>query len=504
MRFLLALMLVAAAARAYAQDAPPLQERMMRPVDLDVRSMDVVDVIKFLGQKGSFNVVTGPAVGGKTTLLLHGVSVGQALKTICSLNRLAYYMDKDAVNIVSAAQYQSMFGKPFNDTTETVTIHLQYSRPASMLAALDGIRSNIGKIIIDEDTGSVVLIDTPQAIAAMTRAVAQIEQPLDNISFPLKYAKAATVVEKIRPRIDAKAVGTISADERSNRVIARVFPGRRAEVEQMVQALDKPGKEVMIIVRALQVTLKPGFNTAIDWEALVRNSMGKEKADLHLALPNTNLSSSFGQIGTGDIDFNDLAAAAQALREVSQSKILSSPQIMVANNEEAKIHVGDTVPYIVTTSTGSGTSAFLAESPRFVDTGLILNVTPVISSNGMVSMRVRPEFASIVARIPSLQGGGIPQVNKTEVETSVMVMDGATVIMAGLRGEEKTHVKKGIPGLMNVPYAGALFTSTDDSITSTETLILITPHIVEGTDDFSKVNGTLKPVKKYSDTVLKP
>jgi general secretion pathway protein D len=170
----------------------------------------------------------------------------------------------------------------------------------------------------------------------------------------------------------------------------------------------------------------------------------------------------------------------------------------VTNNEEAKIHIGDTVPYIVSTTNGTGDNAVRSEDVRFIDVGLKLDVTPIINEDGMVTMRLRPEISSVVAEVDS-QGGGIPQVNKTEVETTVMVQDGMTIVLAGLRKEDKSHTKKGIPGLMDVPYLGSLFSRTSDTITSTEIVILITPHIVKGTDDYTKVRGSIKPAKKYDD-----
>jgi general secretion pathway protein D len=152
----------------------------------------------------------------------------------------------------------------------------------------------------------------------------------------------------------------------------------------------------------------------------------------------------------------------------------------------------------VSTTNGTGDNAVRSEDVRFIDVGLKLDVVPTINDDGMVSIRLRPEISSVVAKISS-QGGGIPQVNKTEVETAVMVQDGMTIVLAGLRKEDKSHVKKGLPGLMNVPYLGTFFSRTSDTITSTEIVILITPHIIKPTDDYTKVTGTIKPTKKYDD-----
>jgi len=485
----------------------PLDERMERKITLDVRDMNIVDVIKFLAQKGEFNVIIAPSVEGRSTVLLHDVAIKDALDIVIISNKLAYHIEDDIVQVMSAGEYEAMYGKRFSDKTQVCIVHLQYAKPSYVLAALDNMRSNIGKIIIDEDTGSVVLVDTPQAIAMMKKAIEQIERPLDTMVVDLKYAKADVVAEKLRSRIDAKAVGSITADERSNQLLLRVFPGRRDEVEKIIRSLDEPTREVLIEARVLQIVINPTYDVGMDITAPI-TSKGKSKFDLSSSILGesgatepANLASNFGRIGVGNFSATDFTAAIRAQQAVSDTKILSSPQILVTNNEEAKIHIGDTVPYIVSTTNGTGENAITSDDVRFVDVGLKLSVVPTINDDGMVTMRLTPEISEVVASITSKEGSTIPQVNKTEVETSVMVKDGQTIVMAGLRKQDKVHKKTGIPGLMDIPYLGGAFTRTDDTMTNTEIVILITPHIVKGTDDYEKITGTIKGAKTYNQNI---
>jgi len=485
----------------------PLDERLARKITLDVRDMNIVDVIKFLAQKGEFNVIISPSVVGHSTVLLHDVDIKDALDIVVISNKLAYHIDDDIVQVMNAADYEAMYGKQFSDKTEVSIVHLQYAKPSYVLAALDNMRSNRGKIIIDEDTGSVVLVDTPQSIALMKKAIAQIEQPLDTMVFNLKYAKADVVAEKLRTRIDAKAVGTITADERSNEILVRVFPGRRDEVEKVVHGLDVPTKEVLIEARVLQIVINPTYDMGVDITAPITKA-GKQQfavssdplGEANSSVP-TNLQNNFGRIAVGTFNANQFTAALRAEQQVSDTKILSTPQILVTNNEEAKIHIGDTVPYIVATTNGTGENAITSDDVRFVDVGLKLSVIPTINDDGMVTMKLTPEISEVVATIKSAEGSTIPQVNKTEVETSVMVKDGQTIVMAGLRNQDKVHTKRGIPGLMDLPFIGAAFSETSDTLTNTEIVILITPHIVKGTDDYDKISGTIKGAKTYNDNI---
>ena len=487
-----------------------LEDRMARKITLDVRDMNIVDVIKFLSQKGEFNVIIAPSVEGRSTVLLHDVDIKDALDIVSISNKLAYHIEDDIVQIMTAAEYEAMYGKQFSDKTQVAIVRLQYAKPSYVLAALDNMRSNRGKIIIDEDTGTVVLMDTPQSIVLMKKMIAQIEQPLETMVFDLKYAKSDVIAEKLRARIDAKAVGSVTSDERSNELLVRVFPGRRDEVEKMIRSLDVPTKEVLIEARVLQVVINPTYDIGMDLTAPISSS-GKTNFGLKsiaLGEPNGaaslgNLTSTFGRIAVGNGSANAFTAAIRALQQVSDTKILSSPQILVTNNEEAKIHIGDTVPYIVSTTNGTGQNAITSDDVRFVDVGLKLTVVPTINDDGMVTMKLTPEISEVVAKVTSASGSSIPQVNKTEVETSVMVKDGQTIVMAGLRNQNKTHTKKGIPGLMDIPYIGGAFSHVSDTLTNSEIVILITPHIVKGSDDFEKTVGTIKAAKTYNEGVAK-
>ncbi len=489
------------------ETGPDDVEGLGRKITLDVRDMNMVDVIKFLALKGEFNVVTNPTVTGRVTLYLKSVSIRDALDIILISNNLAYEVKNGIVHVMTESEYSALYGRRFSDKQEVKIVRLHYAKPSYILAALDSIKSNLGKIIIDEDTGTVAMIDTPQTLEKMMAAIRRIDMPVESMVFSLQYAKADVVAEKLRARIDANAVGSITPDERSNKLIVRALPGRRKEVEELIQELDAQTKEVLIEARVIQITFKPQFDFGIDWETDFKRSEHSGLRDLSfrsIFLDENNLSSSdalyseFGKIGYGDITPDQFEINLRALQQVSDTKILSNPKLLVTNNEEAKIHIGDSVPYIISTTSGTGDNAITSEDVRFVDVGLKLLVTPTINDDGFVTMSLKPEISTVTAKIES-QGGGIPQVNKTEVETTVMVKDGNTIILAGLKKDDKSHVEKGVPLLMDIPLLGALFRNQSDTITKTEIVIFITPHVVRADDRYKQWRGTIKPFKDYEE-----
>ncbi|MFP4472768.1 MAG: type II secretion system protein GspD [Candidatus Omnitrophota bacterium] len=489
------------------ESAEPLSDRLDRSITLDVREMNVVDVLKFLALKGDFNLVTSSQVQGRVTLYLKNVLIRDALDIVLIANGLAYHVEHGIVHVITEQEYQAMYGKKFNDKNEVRIVKLDYAKPSYVLSTLENLKSDLGRIIIDEDTGTVVLIDTPQSLAAMTAAIEEMESPLEPIVYTLQYARAEELAQQLQQRVDAQTVGSISVDERTNKLVVRAYPGRRNEVESLIKELDSPTKEVLVEVRVLQVTFRPQMDFGIDWNLDFRHSSYEplRKITINNILMNEDslassddLGGTYGRLAIGDFDANSFNMAIRALKQVSDTKILSNPKLLVTNNEEAKIHVGDTVPYIISTTSGTGENAITSEDVRFVDVGLKLNVTPKINEDGMVTMALRPEISTVSANIES-QGGGIPQVNKTLVETTVMVKDGMTVVLGGLKKDNKTQTTKGIPFLMDIPALGRLFRNDSESVESTEIVIFITPHIITGTDDeYDTYRGKIKEHAMYT------
>ena len=484
-----------------------LEERLAQKITLDVREMSVIDVLKFLAMKGDFNLVTHGTIQGRATFYLKSVSIQDALDIAVLSSRLAYVVENDIIRVMTDQEYEVTYGKKFSDNSVVEIVQLKYAKPSYVLAALENMKSALGRIIIDEDTGSVVMIDSKATVEKMKQSLQDMERPLEPIVYTLQYAKADVVAEKFRARIDAHSVGTVTVDERTNQLIIRAFPERRKEIEELIVSLDKPTQEVLVEARVLQVVFKPQEDYGIDWQMdfrdsqydiLRRMSFSNIFMDENSLSSGDNLFSNYARYAIGNFDVNKFELAIRALKSVSNTKILSNPKLLVTNNEEAKIHVGDTVPYIISTTSGTGDNAITSEDVRFVDVGLKLNVRPTINSDGFVTMVLKPEISTVVGSIES-QGGGIPQVNKTLVETTVMVKDGMTIVLGGLKKENKVHVRKGLPLLMDIPLVKRLFSSESSSIEATEIVIFITPHIVSGDEPHTEYKGHIKPQMDYEE-----
>ena len=485
-------------------ESSELDKKLDKLISLDLRDMDVVDVYKFLALKGGLNVSINKDISGRVTLYLNSISIRDSLDIISIANNLAYkVVNESVIYIMTDADFLSTYGKRFNDKTQMKIVYLKYAKPAYVLEALKNIKSELGKIVIDEDTGSVVMIDTPEVIVRMQEAIGKMDHPLETKVYNLQYANADDVATKLKEKLDNKAVGSVQADARSNQLVIRALPDRLSEVEEIIKALDKKTKAVLIDVRILKVILNPKYDVGINWAGIVKKLAGTSLNNLTIAgnysVPTT--VTSYGRILVGDFDGKDFVADLKLNNEISDTKVLANPSIMVTNNKEARIHIGDKLAYVTTTTIGTGESQRVNEEIHYVDVGVQFRVTPTINDEGFINMVIAPEISSQSGELTTTQGAKVPLINSTLVETNVIVKDGQTIIIGGLRRDDFTKTRKGVPVLMDMPGLSALFSSTSEQKVKTEIAILLTPHIVSGGENITHETfgpkEKIKPFKEY-------
>jgi len=480
------------------QSQKSVEAGMEKAIFLDLRDINVVDVFKFLAVQGNLNLVTSKNVQGRSTLLLRDVKIKDALDILVLSNQLAYETRNGITYIMTEDEYAVSHGKNFNDNKKIAIRTLRTAKPSYALAALQGVQSSIGKVIIDEDTGTVVMIDIPEKLMQMNGILDKVEKNLATKVIKLQFAKADDVAAQLKPQIEGKGVGTVIADMRSNQIVLSAYPDRLESAAKLVEALDKQTKGVLIETRILQLTLNPTFEFGIDWEKKFPVSNFRNlDFNSNFTFPSTTDVPDFGKMSIGEVNRDGFMFEIKAMKEVASTKVLANPRLMVLDRQEAKINIGDRIPYVVSTTTAtSGDNVGISQDVRFIDVGLMLSVTPIINDDGYVTMKIRPEISSHQGDITAYAGSVkdannnniplfnlIPKVNSTSVESTVIVRDGISAILGGLIRDEMTESDKGVPYLMDIPYIGNMFKSRSEAIKKTELVIIITPHIVSGGKD---------------------
>ena len=188
---------------------------------------------------------------------------------------------------------------------------------------------------------------------------------------------------------------------------------------------------------------------------------------------------------------SDIRVVLDALDEVTDVNVISSPQLLVQDNQEARLQVGDQVPV----QTSAATSVRDADAPivnsiEFRDTGVILGVTPHVNASGLVSMEIIQEVSDVVETTTSDIDS--PTIQQRMVESTVAIHSGQTVALGGLIREANSKGRSGLPGLSRIPLLGNLFGSTSVEKARTELLILITPRVIRNRSEAQEVTDELR------------
>lgn len=459
---------------------PQIEELKGKKISLDIKGMDIVDVLKIFSMQTGLNIVAGKNVRGAVTIFLKDVDAANAFEIIMAANELAYEKEGNIVNVMTERDYEVKYGKKFRDPTQIKVVHLKYSSAADVAKALNEIKSRIGKVVADERSNSVVMLDSPASIILMSEAIERMDVPVKTEVFAFNYAK----VKDIEPRIAelvTKGTGQAKIDERTNKIIVIDTPQKIEEIKKIVAQLDAKTKEVLIEAKIIEITLSDEYKMGVDWKVLLGKEFGMQFTDgmvgpfvIGEAAPEKLNLSEGGQY----------SGFLRLLNTIGKTDILSTPKITAADNQEAKILVGEKRPFLTTqTSYDQAGRATVTDQVTFLDVGVKLSVTPTINEEGFITMKIKPEVSEAEDKV--LIGGDgtqkiVPLVKSSEAETTIMVKDGATVFLGGLMKDKQTKSLTKVPFLGDVPLLGNLFRTKTEKVDKTELVILLTPHIVSG------------------------
>ncbi|MCM8812284.1 MAG: hypothetical protein NC910_04470 [Candidatus Omnitrophica bacterium] len=482
---------------------------MEEPVSLDFKSTDVVDALKYLALKGGFNLATTKTVTGRVTLSLTDVPIRDVFELILRSNGLAYMRQGNIYHVMSEEEYKVLNGKKYSDLRQVQTFRLKYAAPEAAFNMLDALKSEIGRLLVDEDSATVVIMDTPAALQRIESALETLEKQATIRVFDLRYANAKQIEERLKDHLELRKLGFVKADERSNQLIVKTLPDRMKDVERMIALLDRKTREVLIDAKIIQVNLTDNLDSGIDWDAVFRNIKfhGVDKvADFRQTSTTTAasvaqvpLGNKWGKLALGLLN-NDGYELLRYLETLGQTKLVATPRVLVVHNQEAKILVGTREAYVTTTTTTGQSTSTTAEQVQFIDVGTQLSVTPSINSDGYITMKIKPEVSSVVRTLTTPIGNQIPIVSTSTAETLVMVKDGTTVVLGGLAQDTKKYENDQVPLFGRIPLFGEFFRQRDRDNSRQELVVFITPHIVSG-DEFvsgDEKTGAFKSFRDYN------
>ena len=283
----------------------------------------------------------------------------------------------------------------------------------------------------------------------------------------------------------------IIADEANNSIVIVASAQDYEVILPVIEQLDVMPLQVLIDATVVQVKLTNDLKYGISWYLNEGNSQTLINSAASIA----------GAVTTGGLSTFYNAGSVKALLTAEASlnniNVISSPSLMVLNNQKAKINVGDQVPV----STGSSSAPIAggtfqqSNTIQYKDTGVTLEVSPRVNANGLVIMKLKQIVSSVVpvkkADSTATQESS-PTINKKEITSSVAIHDGETIVLGGLISDDVTDGRNGIPYLYQLPIIGSLFGATTKSDIKTELVILITPRVVKSKQDSRLISNEFK------------
>jgi general secretion pathway protein D len=278
----------------------------------------------------------------------------------------------------------------------------------------------------------------------------------------------------------------ITADDIDNALIILASPKAYETIRSALVQLDTEPLQVLLEAAIAEVTLTDKLRYGVQYAS--------QPNDQSRVVFSSSASEAIAGLLPGlTYTFNnaDIKIVLDALSSLTKVEVLSSPQVLVLNNQTATLQVGDQVPIVTEQAVSTITSgAPVVNSVRYQDTGVILKVTPRVNDGGLVMMDISQEVSSVTTTTSSAIDS--PTIQQRKINSTVAVQDGETIAIGGLITSNKTRGKQGIPLLQSIPGLGGLFRATNNEDDRTELIVLITPHVIANTERARAVTEELR------------
>lgn len=458
-------------APAVAQEsAPPAAPQT--PITLVTSGwVDVRELLRHVAEQAGLGLEIAPDVTGDVNTRLEGVPLTHALAAMLEPIDAGYEI-ADGVLIVSRKGLQTRwftFDYPVTKREGKGELQVSARRSNSQSGGSD----SGGGQGSDENRSNLSTTSTmdiwPQVIAALQTVVFEADNPAGGSGGEGEALAISLSDTAGRVLVVNAMAGLVQVTAEWSRI--RCVESLLARLEESMR------RQVAIEVQILEVTLRDTDKMGVDWANVTgkylgvdfKSTEGLEKPFLKLVLKSSGTT-----------------ALLEAISEQGTVNVLSTPRISTLNNQKAVVrivteevfYVAQVEPAIVTN--GVGTEPVVNYTPQVIPVGIVLDVTPQVGRDRVVTLNVHPTISDIVRIATSPNEDTQPVLAVRELDTVAQVRDGETLIIAGLIDEGERTTVSGVPILMDLPFLGSLFRRTDKVKTSTELVMLLTPVIMDG------------------------
>ncbi|NIO08569.1 MAG: hypothetical protein GTO40_11405 [Deltaproteobacteria bacterium] len=459
-----------------------------RVYSFTLREADIQEVLLSISKETSYNIVVDPDVQGTVTLDLKNVTLTDALDTLTDLLGLTYRVNRNLIRVSRPSLETRIFSLQYVNLRRTGNSTTSAQIGAGISGGLGGGAS--GSSASAAGSGEGAGGQTTITTASETDLWASIEAGVTQL---------------------LSSDGKLVLDRQGGNILVTDFPRSLDRIATFLETVEgSVQRQVLIEARLIEVELKGEFRFGIDWSAVAQagalaGTVGPAANNIFsqaLAPANTT---DF-QIGVTSADFN---AVVNILSSQGEVNVLSSPKLTTLNNQTAVLRSATDDVFFVTETervpnTGGGFATFTTVTPRTVTVGVVLSITPQVSSDGSVILHVRPTVSrsdgtsDITVDTTTIS---VPVLDVREADVIVRAEEGQVVVIGGLIDERQVDNEKKVPLLGDLPGVGRLFRQTVQTRDKTELVVLLRPTVLVGkkTDQVSaKDLARLKRLKGAS------
>ena len=285
---------------------------------------------------------------------------------------------------------------------------------------------------------------------------------VDVRSYKVQYASSSDVEDILTEYLSN--YGSIKSLPDNNLLVIDDMPPFLDKIEKILFEIDREPKQIMIEAKILEISLTDNQSFGLNWTKLFDSSSATGSLGTQ-GLASRLSPGLFGQYSNDNVEL-----VLSALKERGRLRTISTPKLLAMEGHEAETVVGTNIGFRVTTTVNQVTT----ESIEFLESGIILKVTPTVDRSGRILLDIHPEVSA-----GTVSDDGIPSKTTTQVSTRMLVPDGKTVFLGGLIKHSINNTREGVPGLGDLPIIGGLFSNNSKNISSSEIVVLITPRIVD-------------------------
>lgn len=386
-------------------------------------------------------------------------------------------------------------------------------------------------IISDDYTNTIIVGAKSIDMEKIEYLITQLDVPYETTSmqpqvYPLKNVKAEDVeniLNKLLPTtVDPKnknvLTSKVASDKSTNSIVALGEKELYNNISALIQKLDVPRKQVYVEALIIETTLENGFNFGVEWLTGAGSSdfagtagflntgslMGFQQPVLDGdspnfgALPGGFTGTILGNVITYEgVRFPTLSALVNFVKSESKINIISNPQILTLDNEEAEVFVGENRPFLTSTKFDANNNP--VQSYDYRDVGIRLKITPHIVDNKTLTMQIEQEVKKVMAS--AISGDQTAPITLTrQTKTNVELGNGYIVAISGLIGDDISLTNSKVPGLGDIPLIGWLFKSKNTTRTKTNLMVFISAQIINTRDDLDLITSEKQ---QYMDIINK-